>query len=436
MYLRRILGVALSLPALLALSCGDSGENVGDEHDAGTDQRVADHHVEADVARDGGDGDGATEVGDAPGEGDAEAMPPIDADSGEGDALVPGPCGDGVLNLGEACDDGFRDACGACNADCSGPGDGRLHAACVCAAVSIGDAGAADDGGEAGLAADAGSAIGEDFSNDMIGCPGHVSWDRRSTLCGSGFTACTADQWVVRRAGQVPQHHYWTNDNLKYVFESRDGIHDSCYYSKTYGGACDTPTHVCADRDVDTEGNTCSVAPNVFPRNCGRFDPPAIANDYFGGDYGNLTAGSLCCCTASGVDCSGTGVLADEYANGMFACVGKVSWQNRASLCGAGCTVCTAQQWIDGRGAKVPSHNYWTDDNLKASGWADGICNVSKLYGTDGSPYPMRVCSAHSDGQGNECHWINCGLADIAPPPNEYLGGCSDLWAGTLCCKL
>jgi hypothetical protein len=102
MYLRRIFGVTLSLPALLALSCSDSGENVGEQHDAGTDQRAADHHVEADVTRDRADGEDATEMGDAADEGEGDAMSPADGDAG--DALVPGPCGDGVLNLGEACD--------------------------------------------------------------------------------------------------------------------------------------------------------------------------------------------------------------------------------------------------------------------------------------------------------------------------------------------
>ena len=36
-----------------------------------------------------------------------------------------GSCGDGaVQSLFETCDDGFTDACGSCNADCSGAGSG------------------------------------------------------------------------------------------------------------------------------------------------------------------------------------------------------------------------------------------------------------------------------------------------------------------------
>jgi hypothetical protein len=298
-----------------------------------------------------------------------------------------------------------------------------MHFACGCHA-----------GADGGLAS-----LGEDFTADMVGCPGSVSWENRSTLCAAGYSPCTADQWVARRRGRAPQHHYWTDDNLKYVYASRDGVHDSCYYSKAYGGACATATHVCADLDIDPEGNACSETPNVFPRNCGRFDPPPIVNDYFGGYYGDFTAGTLCCCgdmiPDSGHGCGPGAGLGDVFSSGMFGCSGSVRWQMRASLCASECTVCTAQAWIDRRAGQVPHHNYWTNDNLKASGWGDGACNVSKLYGIDGLPNPMRVCAAHMDGEGNVCEWINCGLADIPPPPNEYLGGCSDISAGTVCCK-
>ena len=57
MSLRRLFTVAFfSLPALLALSCSDSGDNIGGEHDAAPDQRG---DREMDVAREGSDADGA-----------------------------------------------------------------------------------------------------------------------------------------------------------------------------------------------------------------------------------------------------------------------------------------------------------------------------------------------------------------------------------------
>jgi hypothetical protein len=432
---RRYVLMGWALAGLFAVGCSDSGDNVDPPgppdaaSDTSPDRRDAGDEKDAgETGDEGGEGGDAGEAGDDVSV-DAEGGP-ADAEAGS-DALPPGVCGDGVLNAGEACDDGFRDACGSCNADCTGAGDGRAHVACGCAPSDAGvgvDAG--PDGGLKG--------VGEDFTRDMVGCPGHVSWQDRGMLCAPGYTPCSADQWVQRRDGRAPLHHYWTDDDLKYVYESRDGIHDSCYYSKTYGGACATPTHVCADRDVDPEGNYCSETPNKYPRNCGRLDPPPIANEYFGGYYGDFTAGTLCCCDAvpdSGHGCGPGSGLGDVFSNGMYGCNAKKSWQDRASICATGCSVCTAQQWMDRRQGQAPHHNYWTNDNLKVSGWGDGQCNVSKLYGTDGAPYPMRVCASHMDSEGNSCVWIDCGYADIPPPPNEYLGGCSDIWAGTVCCK-
>jgi cysteine-rich repeat protein len=64
--------------------------------------------------------------------GDGERCPEFEAcdDAGESptcdaDCTVV-RCGDGTLNVtaGEACDDGYRDACGSCNVDCTGAGAG------------------------------------------------------------------------------------------------------------------------------------------------------------------------------------------------------------------------------------------------------------------------------------------------------------------------
>jgi hypothetical protein len=197
---------------------------------------------------------------------------------------------------------------------------------------------------------------------------------------------------------------------------------------------------VCADVDVDPEGNTCAQAPDPFARNCGRLDPVFPPNDYLGGfGSGSGGAGTLCCCGGSppdgGFRCASAQRPPDVFSNGMMGCPGSVVWTQRASLCGPGCSVCTVQQWVANRNGVVPTHNYWTNDNLKSSGWGDGICNVSSLYGTDDSPSPMHVCAEHRDLEDNGCDWLGCGAVDIPPQPSEYLGGCSDKFAGTLCCK-
>src|SRR5260221_11141083 len=161
----------LSLPALF-ISCGDDGSNVSvpEYADVSSDRRAAD------APEAGPDGNDSGAAGDVGSEGSR-----FDADAGQTDAELEadarGVCGDGVVNVGEACDDGFRDECAACNPDCSGPGDGRPHASCTC--VPAADAGLAIDAG-----ADASVGVGEDFSAGMVAWPGHVLWEGRRALCG------------------------------------------------------------------------------------------------------------------------------------------------------------------------------------------------------------------------------------------------------------
>lgn len=55
-------------------------------------------------------------IGDGPGE-MGGALPEVPLTAG---------CGNGIAEEGEACDDGFNDACGSCNADCSAIGEGAV----------------------------------------------------------------------------------------------------------------------------------------------------------------------------------------------------------------------------------------------------------------------------------------------------------------------
>ena len=53
------------------------------------------------------------------------AMPLDDGNGCSAACQREGSCGDGILQpLFEVCDDGFTDACGTCNADCTGAGTG------------------------------------------------------------------------------------------------------------------------------------------------------------------------------------------------------------------------------------------------------------------------------------------------------------------------
>ena len=335
----------------------------------------------------------------------------------------------------------------------------------------------------------------EDFDGLMFGCPGTVSWPTRESLCGAGYSACSAVQWVDHRAGAVPTFNYWTADELGY-----DGPSAACSVSltSTYSCATNNPMRVCTAAGGDSLGNTCNW------ENCG-FET-TLPNEYFGGCNGNLTAGTLCCditdvdadgvpavddvcpgfddtadadqdgvpdgcdicatgddaldadtgevpdacdlCPGSDdtVDLNGNGVpdgcdgcaagIAREAFDGlMFGCRGTVSWPNRAGQCGAGFQACTALEWVTHRSGVVPTFNYWTDDDLGYSG-SGSACSVSTsatyaCYANE----PMRVCTAAGgDSLGNACNWANCGFEVVSP--NEYFGGCNNNnnTAGTLCC--
>jgi hypothetical protein len=121
--------------------------------------------------------------------------------------------------------------------------------------------------------------------------------------------------------------------------------------------------------------------------------------------------------------------------NNIIGCPGNVAWSDRALLCGAGSRPCTAAEFVAQRGTAIPTHDYWTDDNLRYSGSGTNACSVSKTVGTAcPTGQPMRVCSASgTDAESNQCNWTECGYGSNTP--NQYFGGCAgNTTAGTLCC--
>lgn len=125
----------------------------------------------------------------------------------------------------------------------------------------------------------------EPFAADLVGCPGTVSWDNRWTLCGAGWSPCSAAQWIAGHGGAAPEFDYWTSDDLRY-----SGDADDCWVDPFEGSECTSgsPMRVCTATGNDTLGNECNWA------NCGYEAAPPL-NHFFGGCEGNDTAGTLCC---------------------------------------------------------------------------------------------------------------------------------------------
>ncbi|HEX7798369.1 MAG TPA: hypothetical protein VF456_28595 [Vicinamibacterales bacterium] len=253
------------------------------------------------------------------------------------------------------------------------------------------------------------------FSSGMVGCSGAVTWANRASLCAAGYRPAASNEWTALYGGVAPTHDYWTNDDLRY---SGTGP-GNCEANYVSGNDCGTtPMRVCTAAGTDAEGNACNWT------HCG---VETLTNQYLGGCAGNTTAGTLC--VPSG--CA-DGTIEQTFANGVIGCAGAVAWASRASLCGPGYRIATSQEWVTYRAGIVPTHDYWTNDNLAFNGSA-AACFVDFAGAACPAGQPMRVCTpAGTDAEGNACNWRNCGY--FANSPNAYFGGCSgNTTAGALC---
>jgi hypothetical protein len=138
----------------------------------------------------------------------------------------------------------------------------------------------------------------------------------------------------------------------------------------------------------------------------------------------------------------GAGAAPVEVFNasvGLVGCGGAVNWADRALLCGPGCTVVGAEKFVVYNVSnKVPTHHYWTDDDLFYSGSPPSCAANTNNVGSACPGRPMRVCvdgpngTSTTDPSGNTCTWTGCGLNNTAK--NDHFGGCAaNPTAGTLC---
>lgn len=161
------------------------------------------------------------------------------------------------------------------------------------------------------------------------------------------------------------------------------------------------------------------------------------ANAFSSSRLNLLRAAVLCCvlgpAAAYAAPCA-DGTSDQTFSAGMIGCAGTVTWDNRASLCGAGYVPASANEWRTHSAGLAPAHNYWTNDDLRYTGSGSGSCSVEYTTGFScGANQPMRVCTpGGTDPEGNLCNWTNCGIGGTAP--NAYFGGCvGNTTAGTLC---
>jgi hypothetical protein len=215
------------------------------------------------------------------------------------------------------------------------------------------------------------------------------------------------------------------------------------------GGACtppDTETEACGK--CGTRTRTCSAFGSFGPWSSCRGEGVCTPGDTdMTGCFGLGTR--TCSATCTWGTCSGTtGKACADGTDGqtftdMHGCKGKVKWPSRATLCGVGFHVCSADEWVSDRGGVAPSYNYWVDDDLVGGGTLETACYATMGVGSFScTSGPMRVCAGKIDSLSNSCTWAGCGFK--VAKPNEYFGGCNGAprpaggrpdTAGTLCCK-
>jgi len=180
----------------------------------------------------------------------------------------------------------------------------------------------------------------------------------------------------------------------------------------TAGLCCNLGQDNCNDECVDTTTDL---------RHCGECDQ-ACAKGEFCGPTGCLATG-----------CKGTNAE-QIFSDDMRGCAGRVSYANRAALCAKGFGPCAAKEWVDKRDGQAPNYNYWTNADLRWTGYSSNNCAAVFYGGSSCGEDPMRVCASNIDLLGNRCNWTGCGFLDRYP--QEYFGGClGNKTAGTLCCR-
>ncbi len=173
-----------------------------------------------------------------------DAAPPPDA--------PPSSCGDAVRDPEEVCDDGFTDACGTCNADCTGPGTGTVCGdGAVCAETETCDDGFTDACGSCNATC-TGAGTGA-TCGDLSLCPELEACDDGYTdACGTCNADCTGAGTGAVCGDGIP---------CPQVEACDDGYTDAC-------GTCNADCtgagsgSICGDAVICPEAETCDVGPD------------------------------------------------------------------------------------------------------------------------------------------------------------------------------
>ncbi len=185
-------------------------------------------------------------------------------------------CGDGVVGGDEVCDDGFKDACGSCNADCTATGDG----------ASCGD-----------------GVVCEELE---------VCDDEFTDACGSCNADCTAAGLGASCGDGVVCEEFETCD------DGADINSDDWSVAAHCNSSCSDYGLSCGDGIVSTANEICELG-DTTP--CG---PCAL-------DCGSIIPESVC---GDGLLCAATETCDDGYTDWCGSCNSDCTGSGVAPVCG------------------------------------------------------------------------------------------------------
>lgn len=323
------------------------------------------------------------------------------------------PCGNGLLDEGELCDDGYRDPCGTCNSDCSGSGEAAVCGdGIICPETETCDDGYADSCGSCNQTCTAKGS--KAVCGDGLLCPEHE-------VCDDGFTDACGDCNANCKA--LGSGSTCGDGEVCPQFETcDDGETDDCGDCNSDCSGAGTPNNGCGDGfSCASEGEVCD---DGYQDACGSCNA-----DCSGAGTGSVCGDGEVCpefetcddgfagnCGDCNADCSGPGVRNLECGDG-FTCAqdGEVCDDGYNDECGTCNSDCTAAGTGSTCGDTVVCPEFETCDD----GYQDacGTCNADcSGDGTGSSCGDSEVCPEYEscdDGYQDACGPCNADCSGI-----------------------
>jgi predicted outer membrane repeat protein len=228
------------------------------------------------------------------------------------DSGVLATCGNGEIENGEVCDDGFTDACGTCNADCTGEGSGATCGdAERCPELEACDDGFSDACGTCNADC-TGEGSGGGACGDGAHCPEFEACDDGFTdACGTCNADCTGEGSGSACGDGVRCPELEACD---------DGFSDACGTCNADCTGAGSGSGACGDGTHCPEFEACD---DGFTDACGTCNADCTGEG----------SGSAC---GDGVHCPEFEACDDDYTDACGTCNADCTGEGSGSACGDG----------------------------------------------------------------------------------------------------